>query len=79
MPSEGVGCVNVGLDIFALVMFIIKHITIQTVTVSLGLNAAQNSMSLAATAMGAVKDMFTLNFFGIGHAVGEILFYLFKD
>ena len=39
IPAAGVACTSVGLDIFALVMFIIKHITIQTVTSSLAINA----------------------------------------
>ena len=39
MPAAAVACTNVGLDIFTLVMFIIKHITIQTVTSSLAINA----------------------------------------
>ena len=79
VPSMGIACTAFGLDITSLVLFIIKHITIQTVTVSLGLNAAQNSLSLAATALTMVKDLFTFNFWGIGHGIGEILFYLFKD
>ena len=79
VPAMGVSCTAVGLDIAALVIFIVKHITIQTVTVSLALNASQNALGLAATAMSMVKDLVTFNFWGIGHGVGEILFYLFKD
>ena len=39
MPAAAVACTSVGMDIFTLVMFIIKHITIQTVTSSLAINA----------------------------------------
>ena len=79
VPSSMVACTNFGLDITNLVFFIIKHITIQTVTSSLAINATTNAISLAMTAVSLIKDMFTLNFFGVGHGVGEILFYLFKD
>ena len=79
VPSAMVACTNVGLDIANLVFFIIKHITIQTVTTSLAINASTNAISLAGTALSFVTSLFSFNFFGIGHAIGEILFYLFKD
>ena len=79
IPAATVACTSVGLDIFALVMFIIKHITIQTVTSSLAINATSNAVGLASEAFSLMTSAFSLNFFGVGHAIGEILFYLFKD
>ena len=79
IPSDSMACASVGYDIYLLVIFILKHITIQTVTTSLAINASVNAISLASTALDIVKGLFSLDFWTIGHGVGEILYYLFKD
>ena len=77
LPNDTMACTSFGFDIYKLVIFIIKHITIQTVTTSLAINASVNAIALASAALNTIKGFFQFDFWAMGHGGGEILYLLF--
>ena len=76
-PKEFMACAKVGADIGAFVAWILKHITIQTITTSLATNAIQHVTGLIADVGSLMTSVFKLDFYTIGYDISEILWYLF--
>ena len=76
-PKDFMACAGVGKDIGFFVTWIIKHISIQTITTSLATNSIQHITGLIGDASSLLTSVFKLDFYTMGYDITEILWYLF--
>ena len=76
-PQDLMACAAVGKDIGFFVSWILKHLTIQTITTSLATNALSHVTGLIADVGSLLTSIFKFDFYTIGYDIAEILWYLF--
>ena len=76
-PKEFMACTSVGVDLGLFIAWLVKHITIQTVTTSLATNALAHVMGLITDAGSILSSLMSFDFYTLGFDIGEILWLLF--